>query len=94
MEWKCAIACLIDLSLVVSVVGNAFLESGGGYSIKLSGWSFVSFPMKVVPCIIKRLKNNKSKNLISVNVLGFLIDITNYCAKLTMVLIEHVTQSS
>ena len=37
------------------------------------------------------MKNNKDKNLISINVLEFVIVIINYCAALTVVVTEHVT---
>ena len=56
------------------------MESGGGYLTKLKFWYFVSFPKEVVLCTLKHLKNNKDKNLISFNVLKFVMVVINYCA--------------
>ena len=91
MKWEAPIAHLIDRTPFSSTFGDACLKSGGGYSIKLKLWYFVSFPKDVVLCTLKHLKNNKDKNLISINVLKFVIVIINYYAALTVVAIEHVT---
>ena len=61
--------------------------------IKLKLSYFVSFPKKVVLCTLKHLKKNKDKNLISINVLEFAVVIINYCAALTVVFTENVTDN-
>ena len=77
VRWEAPIAYLIDRTPFASTFGNACLESGGGYSIKLKWWYFVSFPKVVVLRTLKHLKNNKDKNLTSVNVLEFVIVVIN-----------------
>merc|ERR1712086_1116135 len=85
VKWEAPIAYLIDRTPFASTFGDACLESGGGYSSKLKLWYFVSFPKDVVLRTLKHLKNNKDKNLISINVLEFVIVIMNYCAAWTVV---------
>ena len=51
----------------------------------------MSSPREVVLRTLKHMKNDKDKNMISINVLEFVIVIINYCAALTVVLTEHVT---
>ena len=91
VKWEAPIAHLIDRTPFASTFGDACLESGGGYSIKLKLWYFVSFPKDVVLRTLKHLKNNKDKNLISINVLEFVIVIINYCAAWTVVAAGQVT---
>ena len=71
VKWEAPLAYLIDRTPFASTFGDACLESGGGYSIKLKLWYFVSFPKDVVLRTLKHLKNNKDKNLIPINVIGF-----------------------
>ena len=88
--------CLFNiLDTCASTFGDACLESGveGGYSIKLRLWYYVSIRKKAIPCTLKHLKNNKDKNLISINVLKFASVIINYCAALTVVATEHITDN-
>ena len=85
------IADLVDQKPFASTFGDVCLESGGDNSIKLKLWYFVSFPKDVVLRTLKHLKNNKDKNLISINVLEFVIVIMNYCAAWTVVVAGQVT---
>ena len=48
VKWEAPIAHLIDRTPFASTFGDACLESGGVYSIKLKLWYFVSFPKEVV----------------------------------------------
>ena len=75
----------------MTAFGDTFLESGASYLVKLKLWYFVSFLKEVVRWTPTHLKNNEDKNLISINILEFLVIIINYCAVLTVVLTEHVT---
>ena len=88
VKCEAPIANLIDQTPFASTFGDAYLKLGGGYSIKLKLWYFVIFPKKVVLRTLNHLKNNKDKNLISINVLKFVIVIIKYCAALTVVLTE------
>ena len=79
------LAYLTDWTPSATTFGDLDLESGGGYSIKLKLSYFVSFPKKVVFCTPKHLKNNKDKNLISINIPDCVSVIINYCTALTVV---------
>ena len=51
----------------------------------------MQFPIEVVLRTLKHLPNNKEGNLISINVLEFVVVIIDYCAALTVVMTRHVT---
>ena len=60
--------------------GDSCLDGGGGYSIKLSFWWHLAFPVKLVLRTLQYLPNNKDKKLISISILEFFTVIINYCA--------------
>ena len=91
VKWEAPIAYLIERTPFALAFVDACLESGGGYSIDLKLWYFVRFPKDVVRRTLKYLKDNKDKNLISINVLKFVIVIINYCAAWTVVVEGRVT---
>ena len=89
--WETPIAFLIERTPFASSYGDACLDAAGGYSIDLKFWWHIRFPLKVVLRTLKYLPDNKSGNLISINVLEFVVVIIDYCAALTVILLEDVT---
>ena len=91
MKWEEPIAFLIKRMPYASTFGDACLDAGGGYSIELKFWWHLEFPEAVVRRTLKHLPNNRDKKLISINVLEFVIVIINYCAALTVIMLENPT---
>ena len=89
--WEAPIAFLIKRTPYASTFGDACLDTGGGYSTKLKFWWHLEFPEAVVERTLKHLPNNKDEKLISINVLEFVIVIVNYCAALTVIMVENPT---
>ena len=82
---------MIERTPFASSYGDACLDAAGGYSIDLKFWWHVKFPLEVVLRTLKHFPNNKDGRLISINVLEFVVVIIDYCAALTVVTIENVT---
>ena len=74
-----------------SSFGYACLDAAGGYSIDLKFWWHVKFPTEVILRTLKHLSDNKKGNLISINILEFVVVIIDYCAALTVIMTENVT---
>jgi len=91
IKWESPIAFLIKRMPFASTFGDACLEAGGGYSMKLRFWWHLEFPEAVVRRTLKHKSNNKDSKLISINVLEFVIVIINYCAALMVITTENVT---
>ena len=91
VTWETPIAFLIERTPFASSYGDACLDAAGGYSIDLKFWWHVKFPAEVVLRTLKHLSDNKDGNLISINVLEFVVVIIDYCAALTIVMTENVT---
>ena len=91
IKWEAPIAFLIKRMPFASTFGDACLEAGGGYSIKLKFWWHIKFPEEVVRRTLKHMPNNKDERLISINVLEFIVVIIDYCAALVVVMTENVT---
>ena len=85
------ISFLIERTPFASSYGDACLNAAGGYSIDLKFWWHIKFPTEVVLRTLRYLPDNKSGRLISINVLEFVLDIIDFCAALTVVMIEDVT---
>ena len=64
--------------------GDSSLTSGGAYCIPLKYWWYVYFPEQIRLRTIKYLKKN-DENLVSINVLEFVVIIINYCVAVTIV---------
>ena len=91
VPWESPIAHLIERTPFASSFGDACLDAAGGYSIDLKFWWHVKFPREVVLRTLKHLPNNKDGRLISINVLEFVVVSIDYCAALTVVTTENVT---
>ena len=91
VTWECPIAFLIKRMPFATTYGDACLDAGGGYSLKLKFWWHIQFPNEVVRRTLKHVPNGMSDNFISINVLEFVIVIINYCAALVVVLTENAT---
>ena len=91
VSWESPIAFLIKKTPVSTTFGDACLDAGGGYSLKMKFWWHIQFPDEIVQRTLKHLSNNESNNFISINVLEFLVVIINYCAALTVVTTERFT---
>ena len=85
---------MIERTPFASSFGDACLDAVGGYSIDQKNWWHVKFPMEVVLRTLKYLPGNSDGNLISINVLQFVVVIIDYCAALTVVMAENVTDDS
>ena len=86
------IAFLIERTPFASSYGDACLDAAGGYSIGLKFWWHINFPFEVVFRTLKYLPDNKNRRLISINVLEFVVVIIDYCAALTVITTENVTE--
>ena len=89
--WEAPNAFLINRMPFASTLGDACLDAGGGYLLNLKNWYHVEFPDEVVRRTLKHFPNNDDKKLIPINVMEFLIVIINYCAALTVILTENIT---
>ena len=56
-------------------------------------WWNNKFPTEVVFRTLKYLSSNKNRHLISINVVEFVVVIIDYCAALTVIMTEHVTDN-
>ena len=84
--------CLFDKKTpFATAFGDACLDAAGGFSFELKFWWHLQFPIAVVQCTLKYLKDNSNKDLISINVLEFLTVIIDYCAAYTVITTQHVT---
>ena len=64
--------------------GDSSLTSGGAFCIPLRYWWYIYFPEEIRQRTIKYLKKG-DENLISINVLEFVVIIINYCVAVTVV---------
>jgi len=91
IKWETPIAFLIKRTPFAKAYGDACLTGAGGYSVPLRFWWHLEFPEDVVNRTLLHRKNNEDGQLISINVLEFVTVIINYCAALTVLKTEHVT---
>ena len=91
IAWETPISFLIERTPFASSYGDACLNAAGGYSIDLKFWWHIKFPKEVVLRTLRYLPDNKSGRLISINVLEFVVVIIDYCAALTVIMTESVT---
>ena len=91
IAWETPISFLIERTPFASSYGDACLDAAGGYSIDLKFWWHIKFPKEVVLRTLRYLPDNKSGRLISINVLEFVVVIIDYCAALTVIMTESVT---
>ena len=89
--WETPIAFLIKRTPFAVACGDACLDGAGGYSLSLRFWWHLEFEEKVIKRTLKYLPNNDNNDLISINVLEFVTVIINYCAVLTILKLEKVT---
>ena len=61
------IAFIIPRTPTASLFGDSSLQACGGYSTTLRVWWYISFPNEIVQRTLLDLKNNESKNFISIN---------------------------
>lgn len=89
--WEAPIAYLIKKTPFATAFGDACLDAAGGFSVELKFWWHLQFPETVVRRTLKYLKDNRKKDLISINVLEFLTVIIDYCAAHTVITTQNVT---
>jgi hypothetical protein len=92
IEWHTPIAHLISRDPTGDGASDACLDAGGGYSIPFRFIWFLNWPTWVLLRTKKFLKNDKDGNFISINILEFISVILEYCAALTVVETEDVTE--
>ena len=92
IEWCTPIAHLISRDPTGDGASDACLDAGGGYSIPFRFIWFLNWPTWVLLRTKKFLKNDKDGNFISINILEFISVILEYCAALTVVETEDVTE--
>ena len=91
ITWESPIAFLIKRTPFATTFGDACLDAGGGYSMKMKFWWHIRFPDQIIRRTLRYLSNNSDKNLISINVLEFVVVIINYCGALTLITTERFT---
>ena len=82
---------LIKRNLFATTFGNTCLDARGGYSIKIKFWWHIQVPDKIVRLALRHLSDNRDKNLISINVLEFVIKVVNYCGALLLITTKRFT---
>ena len=74
------IAELIDCEPTCVSYGDVFLVNCGGWSINLRFWWCIVWPDNILNHNVHSLKNNSSVNLISINILKYLVLVIKYAA--------------
>ena len=72
-------------------IDDSSWEGGGGFSIKPRFWWDLLQPEKVYKRTKVFVKDNKKGRLISINILEFVSIIVNYCASLTALGLDSLT---
>jgi hypothetical protein len=85
------IAFIIPRTPTASLFGDSSLQTCRGYSTTLRVWWYISFLNVIVQRTLLHLKNNESKNFISINCLEYVTIIINYCAAITALLESQIT---
>jgi hypothetical protein len=83
--WETPIPHLIPYTPFPTTIGNSSLDCVGGFSIALCFWWHLSFPDKVIQCMLPFKTNNKDGILISINIIEFVTVIMNYCAAIHII---------
>lgn len=91
LEWCTPIAHMIKRDPTAESASDACLEAGGGYSIDLKFIWFIKWPNDILMRTKKYLKNDKDGNFVSINVLEMISVILTYCAALTAMEANNVT---
>ncbi len=91
IEWEMPIAHLIPQTPFATLIGDSLLEGAGGFSITVEFWWHIRFPDKVVQRTLQFKTSNNDGMLVSLNVLGFVMVIINYCAALHVVPTSPIT---
>jgi hypothetical protein len=73
------------------IFGDSCLKGFRGFSLSLGFWWHLPFPEEVKLHMLLHKQDNIDGQLISINVLEFVIVIINYCANLHMVLSTNPT---
>ena len=73
-----------------SACGDACLYGGGGFSLDMKFWWHLEWPEEIKGNTKLFLSDNKSRKMISINVLEYATFIVNYAAALTVLASEGV----
>ena len=83
-KWECPIAHLVPRSPDYTSTGDTSLFAGGGYSLDLKFWWYIHWPEEIQSKTLKFFTINKkdfsTRELISINLLEFVVVIINYTA--------------
>lgn len=91
IKWSTPIAHIIERDPTVECASDACLDSGGGYSTDLRFIWYLKWPMDILMRTKKFLKNDNDGNFVSINVLELVSVMLNYCAALTILENEEIT---
>jgi len=89
IKFETPIAFLIPRTPTALAFGNSSLLACGGYSIELKFWWHLRFPEEIVARTLLHIKNAKSGEFISINVLEYVTVIINYCGALVALANEN-----
>jgi hypothetical protein len=70
-----------------------YLEGAKGYYISLGFWWHISFPDKVIQCMLIHKKDNSDNKLISINKLKYVTGFKNYCSLLHIITMSKITEN-
>jgi hypothetical protein len=93
IEWETPIAHLISQMPFAMTIGDSLLKGTGGFSTMLGFWWQLRFPDQVVQRKLQFKTSNNNGMFVSINVLEFVMVITNYCATLHVVWTSPVTHN-
>ncbi len=91
VKWETPIAHMIKRDPTAQAHSDACLDGGGGYSIALTFFWYMTWSTAIYHRTKKFIHNDSDKLFISINVLEFASVIINYCAALTVIETLNVT---
>ncbi|KAL7489748.1 hypothetical protein ACHAW6_015468 [Cyclotella cf. meneghiniana] len=85
VKWETTIAHMIKRDPTAPAHSDSCLDGGGGYSIQLSFFWYLTWSRPVYLRTIKFISDQSNPKFVSINVLEFVSVIINYCAALTVI---------
>lgn len=85
VRWETPIAHMIKRDPTAPAYSDSCLDSGGGFSIELSFFWYLSWSRPVYLRTLKFISDQSDPRFISINALEFASVIINYCAALTVI---------
>lgn len=86
--WSTPIGHIVKRDHLFQFWGDASIKAGGGYSPQLKVWWYIEWPSYIKDSTIDKFQckilDKKSRDLISINILEFVVIIISYAAALVV----------